>query len=208
MDWNARVLVICDGSLASVVACVAAKEASLAARPDGAPPPPRPVAWIPAGLTESQQASAALIGQTYGLEVVAQGDTLGPDATPDLVESTMLVHAVYAAAHRGCPAVFWPAHAPGSNQSPDADPDLNTIARIIDKALLVGRLCALDAEHHNIPAIRVEAPYADLNTEQIADLARDLEVKLSLCWWWEDPAGAAEKARWTQAFEKIRTPVG
>lgn len=203
MDWNSRILVITDASLGALVACVAAKEASLAARADGAAPPPRPIAWIPAWVPESHRAAAEQIGHTYGLEVLRQSGAPGPGPR-DLVESAMLVQAAYAAAHHACAGVLWPAHA---GPAPDAQPDLVTISRMIDKALLVGRLCALDAEHHNVPGIRVDAPYADFSDLQIADLARDLDVRTRLCWWWEDPAGAAEKARWTAAFETLGTPI-
>lgn len=213
MDWTARVLVITDGSLASLVACVAAKEASLASRGEGLPTPPRPAAWVPGTLPVAQRQAAARIANTYGLELIADPVRAGAPETPpgrsaqrpDLDESEMLVRAAYAGAHHGCPSVFWPAQAPVSSATGEVDVD--AVSRLIDKALLVGRLCALDAEHHHLPSIRVDAPYADFTDQQLADLARDLDVRLSLCWWWEDPEGQAEKARWTRAYEGIRSPI-
>ncbi len=213
MDWTARVLVIVDGSLASLVACVAAKEASLASRGDGVPTPPRPAAWVPGTLPTPRREAASRIAVTYGLELItdpsppAVPETSGGRSAPlaDLEESEMLVRAAYAGAHHGCPTVFWPAQAPVSPVTSEVD--VNAVSRLIDKALLVGRLCALDAEHHQLPSIRVDAPYADFTDQQLADLARDLDVRLSLCWWWEDPQGESEKARWTRAYEGIRSPI-
>ncbi len=209
MDWNSRILVINDASLAALVACVAAKEASVSVRPDNGPPPPRPVSWIPAGLSEARREAAGKIAHVYGLEAVFEPEASQSEAkaaTIDVRESQMLVAAAYGAAHRGCPTVLWPAQ-PGQGRT-TGQVDLTTIARIIDKALLVGRLCALDAEHHHLPSIHVEAPYADFTDEQMADLARDLDVKTSLCWWWEGDSSGEERARWNRAFEAIRTPIG
>ena len=48
--------------------------------------------------------------------------------------------------------------------------DLDQIAQITDRAGLVSRLVAIDADVHSVPSIRIETPYADFSDRQIADL--------------------------------------
>ena len=54
---------------------------------------------------------------------------------------------------------------------------LDRIAQIADRAVLVARLVAIDADAHGVPSIRIETPYADFTDRQIADLIADMELR-------------------------------
>lgn len=121
----------------------------------------------------------------------------GSSATPGMQESAGLLMCAYAAAAAGYSRVVWPCTA-GAGEGVDID----RAAAIMDRAVLCGRLVAIDAASHGRPGIHIETPYADLSDRQIADLALDLAVPLEGCWWWPDRETATDsgaelaRARW------------
>jgi len=102
----------------------------------------------------------------------AAGTGSGPfDAVRD---SMMLLEAAREAVTRRLERVIWPVWC-GS--------DLSALGVVCERASLVTRLLWLGEELRSggsLPGPRIEVPLADLSTEQILDLARDLDVPLDL----------------------------
>jgi hypothetical protein len=117
------------------------------------------------------------------------------------VSQGLLAAAYVAAAHR-CDRVVWPVQSPAPVSGED-DVDLDRIAADVDRALLVSRLVALDADEHGRPGLRIETPYVDLSDRQLAELAFDMDVPVHLCWWWEGESGAAERERWLGTLRAV-----
>jgi hypothetical protein len=194
-----RRLIISDGGLPALVACaIAAEEAALTPGADAPIVLPVP----PAGGREVQD--EALRRQCERLRL-----SLLPAVQPALASSDAegetrdLLAATYGAARAGAAVVLWPVTA----WKGDAI-DMDRLAQIADRALLVGRLVALDAGAHGVPSIRVETPLLDLADDQVADLAADLGVPLETVWWWDggDAEARRERDRWTKVLEHVGWP--
>jgi len=124
-------------------------------------------------------------------------------------ENHHLLSAASIAVANKCDLVVWPESAAlGDNL------DLDRIAQVADRALLVGRLTAVDSKEHGVASIRIEAPYADFTDKQIAELALDMAAPIEACWWWGGPPAAGrsgttgpaiqrERARWTDALRAV-----
>jgi hypothetical protein len=110
----------------------------------------------------------------------------------------MLLEAGRAAIELGAGRVVWSVHA-GVPGRPE-ELDLDAASREADRALLVTRLLALDAESHGVQSIRIEPPLADLTDRQLVELALDLDAPIRLCGWWSD-VGSDEHARWMGALD-------
>lgn len=195
-----RTLVICDGGLTALVAAASVSE-DLTRRQQQ--PHTAAFIWVP-GPNGTAEAAATKHADLYGLTVIAS-DASGPDAVAEIqvsgiTASAMLLRAGEQAAAHGCRRVIWPIQA-----SPGVDrPDINDVARVLDRALLASRLVSLDAKtgelgDEPLPDIRIETPYADLTDAQIIDLARDLAVPIEACWWWgaKGPAATFLRSRWS-----------
>lgn len=191
-----RVLVLSDGGLASLVACAAAGQGDGAGSAEVAP-----VMWEP-GDSAPRLASVARQAELCGLPLskIAAGLFPPPQGGAGALQSLALVQAALAGAGAGFTTVVWPVHA-----GPGAEPDLDRVALAIDRALLVSRLVALDADEHGIPAIRVDTPYADFTDRQLAELAIDLDAPVQACWWWGGQGGSAasERQRWTDLLRSF-----
>jgi len=198
MEVPGRTLVISDGGVGALVACMAAREslyAGVSAKASRA---------NDAGSSAESGATSAILRERRPLvflgELPASSGTARLRAVErqcaaldlELVEPTpadanptsaprgeratrMLVNAGFAAALRGAGRVLWPVHFFNGT-----DIDLDQIADAFDRATLVTRLLGLDAQ----PGVRVEIPYADFTDRQVAELAVDLDAPLRLCWWW------------------------
>lgn len=123
----------------------------------------------------------------------------------------MLISAAAAAAEAGLGRVIWPIHA-----GPNPELDLDALADICDRALLVSQLATIDLPRavsgNSLRAIKIETPYADFTDAELLELALDLDAPLGACWWCrsesstesQSPCGAcAECVRWRQALAAI-----
>lgn len=201
-----RTLVISDGSLASLVACAAAREAIVSAGGDEKAARPI-VLFMPVGDETNRARRQAIEKQAklYELDVAeARGELRGPGAHGSfgagLSETLNLIGATYQAAQLGCDLVVWPVQFVGA-------PDVEKIARAVDRALLVTRLASLDSAEHGKPAIKVDTPFADLTDKQIADLVIDMNVPVELCWWWgagpKDEHALQRAERWVPVLQSL-----
>jgi len=204
---NPRALVLCDGDIPGFHAAWAARERATANGPGSAMPLLVAFTSNPTGSVSESGSSGGEGGAGVGVEalehaVTMQARALGLTAiasihargtnAEDLAghrECIALTKACYAAAMLGCDRVIWPAHACVGESL-----DLDRIAQIADRSVLVARLVALDALAHRMPGIRIETPYVDLTDAQMADLFIDAELSASACWWWGgSESGEADK---------------
>lgn len=212
MSSAPRTLVLSDGGLASLVACVASREAAFAAVPSvtGTEQPPRPLvvpASLPIGSARARLQAIARQCETLDLEFLDSPST--PIAADDLSSERHtgdLVRAGYAAVRRECPNITWPVHFEHGEEI-----DLEAVSDAVDRALLMGRILTIDSP--GFP-VRIDVPYADLTDRQVADLVLDMDVPAQLCWWWHaqlaDPSIPDSRAefnhehrRWTAALAAV-----
>ncbi len=199
-----RTLVISDGSIASLVACAAAREAIVSAGGDEKAPRPI-VLFVPVGDETNRARRMAVEKQArlYELDIAeGRAELRGPGAHGSfgagLSESVNLISATYQAAQLGCDLVVWPVQFTGT-------PEVERIARVVDRALLVTRLASLDGTEHGRPAIRVDTPFADLTDKQMADLVIDMNTPVEMCWWWggKDEQALARAERWVPVLQGL-----
>lgn len=192
-----RVLIIDDGGLAALAACIAARIDHQ--RHEPLPSEHGPVVWSPGGAgpeSHRRRDAAAAHAAHCDLHFVESGN---PAATDD---TRLLLDAGEQAVAMGIARVIWPIQRLGDSDAPSLD----QAAKAVDRALLVTRLMALDADSHNLPNFLIETPYADLTDKQLAELAADLDAPAHLCWWHSTPAAsstlaeltATERSRWTR----------
>jgi hypothetical protein len=188
-----RSLVICDAGLPSLIAawseCVArapvgpagnANAGSPNAERSGSGREPGAVLalWPSVGASAGQDVDGASVESARvarWAEACSSGEVLRPvsvlDGAPEGVRETgALLACVLAAAERGIGRVVWPAVAPRG--------DVDRLATIHDRALLVGRLVSIDARALGLSesGVIVETPYASLSDAQLIDLALDMDV--------------------------------
>ncbi|MEM1330228.1 MAG: hypothetical protein AAGG07_06685 [Planctomycetota bacterium] len=151
-------------------------------------------------LPESEPGVAEVLrrqADRLGLETVASAATTGSQG---LAGSLGLMTAAVEATLHGCGGLIWSAQAGLAEPAEHVD----DIAGVLDRALLVSRLVALDSEAAGLtrPEFPVETPLADLSDRQVADLAVDLELPIETCPWWVDrrSGGHAAAARWMRAL--------
>ncbi|MEZ6317647.1 MAG: hypothetical protein R3B49_02670 [Phycisphaerales bacterium] len=224
-----KALVISDGSLPALVAtAIVSEDAASGAKTPATDLPG--IVWCVApigpdadALRPACERAAGRQADVYGLGFLSTGEARATeewlaDGPPGQPETMTLIRAAYLAAQHQCRRVIWPVLAdrlPGSDT-----PDLASVARAIDRALLAGRLASLDLDRgewtaSGVPEVRIETPFADLTDAQLADLSRDLEVPAETCWWWGGdglPGAGEERARWQgltrpTAEPKPRMPV-
>ncbi|MCC6285154.1 MAG: hypothetical protein IT439_07630 [Phycisphaerales bacterium] len=199
MVTGAGLAVLSDAGLASLVACAVASER-------GCADAPALVLWAGDAEDGLVREAAARQAELFNLPFAAV--TLpgcGRGSAP--AESMLLLSAGYEAARRGARELVWPVQPGGSE--PGDWPELDHLAACVDRALLVSRLVALDAETHQRPDFRISTPHVDLTDRQMADLAADLGVNPQTCWWWgrETDEAKRESARWTglmQSYGLVR----
>ena len=227
MEHPGRTLVISDGGVGALAACMAAREALFAgvsASASGAAPPDppsgknteainarlrewRPLVFmgeLPGASGTARRKAVERQCAALDLELIEPtgADTPPADAPAGERATRLLVCAVFAAMRRDASRVTWPVHF-----FDGTDVDLDGVADAVDRALLVTRLVALDTQ----PGVRVEVPYADFTDRQLAELAVDLGAPIRTCWWWHAQlaeGGApndefrAEHRRWTDVLRE------
>ncbi|MBL8762295.1 MAG: hypothetical protein JNL50_13440 [Phycisphaerae bacterium] len=177
----APAMIVCDGDLVSLIACAAAKERALASAPERATPA-LPVVWaaITPGATSRARAHAIEAqASALGLEVVVPpGDAPNLTASASERATREIIDAAYTALSRACGSLVL------TDRAADGDAvDLAGVAATLDRATLVSRLVSLDPDRDQ-RGFEIDAPYIDLSDRQVAELALDLGVPVSLCWWW------------------------
>jgi hypothetical protein len=194
-----RTLVLHDGSPAALLACAITREAlSLSPNPKAS----RDLAAIAHNAPRPRVNAIARQCELFGVTLLEHEPLpLPASLAPFDRETHELLHAVRFAAHQGCDRVLWPVSGAQGDHL-----DLDRIAAIVDRCVLIGRLVALDAREHKTPSIRIEAPYADYTDRQVADLIADMELPLETCWWWSiagDGEAEREKRRWLSAMGAV-----
>lgn len=193
-----RLMVLSDGDVPALIACAAAAERSLsdadAQRPLVLPFPSAASARVDAIRAQAEFFSFALLPSPPVSMESADGEG----------ECRDLVSAIYGGARAGVEEIIWPASASRGDEV-----DIIRLAEITDRALLVGRLVALDSARHESPFTRIDTPYADLSDRQLSELALDLAIPLDRVWWWGGTGGDAAKARarWAGPFAKAGWPL-
>lgn len=111
-------------------------------------------------------------------------------------QTRMLLDAATLAIKLGFKRVLWPIQIP---ESTDASQRLDEISTAIDRAILTARLATLDAQSQGGVEVTIETPLIDLTDPQLAEIAADLNVPISSCWWADHslPDAQPEKSRWT-----------
>lgn len=197
---DGRVLVISDGGTSSLLACAAAAERGITRRGQSIE---GPVVWVaaPPGTDQASMRSAGLKqADLMGLAAI-QGFGQKDAPTGEHGSSAewviqALVRAGLAAAQAGVASVVYPVSA-------GREIDLQRVSTTLDRALLVGRLVALEVGPEKAPELRT--PYADFTDDQIADLILDMDLPIWTCWWWpgDTAAAAAERERWAGALQRV-----
>lgn len=204
MDERPGVLVLSDGDVCGLTACAMVRE-EIAVTPGMGEAWPLVMAF-PASDGRSSLRERVVMHQA---ELQSFRIVPGPVVTPIAGATTVgelecrdLLSAVYAGARQGCRRVVWAVSAARGE-----DVDLDRIAQITDRALLAGRMAAIDAGVHGVADIEVETPFVDLTDRQLADLAADLNAPLEALWWlgpgYEEPDAPAARGRWVPAFEAV-----
>ncbi|MBX3361678.1 MAG: hypothetical protein KF912_08775 [Phycisphaeraceae bacterium] len=199
MRSGSGTLVLMDGSLPSLVAAAMAREGRLesvggevsAGASDGVR---GPVAWLIGNSTMLRCAAAQ--AEALGMPIVARGEP-SEEMSVERASGLVLLACAIAGARLGCGAVVWGAHcaAPGS----ETEVEIDRVAEGIDRATLIGRLASLEARAE----VDVQTPFIDLCDLQIADLAIDMGVDPTSCWWAKgDGAAMAERRRWKAALRE------
>lgn len=203
---SVRTLVIGDGGLATGAACAAAVDARLSAGASTARGDVG-VLWRPSSLVGPDRLAAAtrsvdLFAGTYGFEALTDTKNPGVELSGEVrgaaglgVSATLLLGLAIAGRAR-CERVVWAMDSSPTTGGVDAV-DLNESSRVLDRCLLLERLAMLESDQE----IRVEAPFADLSDQQVAEIALDLSVPVSACWWWT--ADDHARRRWTAALQTV-----
>lgn len=199
IDVTTGLVVLSDGDIPGLVACAFARDALLRAKP-GAPVPT--VAAFPTDVEEhpARLAAAKQQAESLGLQFTKL-PLPGVRGVSDAEhENHELLAAAFSAAQASRATVLWSATA-----ATGEDVDIDRLAKITDRAMIIGRLVASETETHGVPGVRVLTPFADLSFRQIAELALDLAVPLRCTWWWgstsEDAAQA--RARWATVLASL-----
>lgn len=144
--------------------------------------------------------------QMLGGETLPAANSAQDAAHPGLREVASLLFAAHAAAAAGAVRLIWPETARRGDGV-----ELDRLAQICDRALLVGRLVALDSAAGVAPGFVIETPFSDLSEQQIADLALDMGCPVETCWWWGLglDGSQAQRELWVPALEHVgwRRPV-
>ncbi|HYE61066.1 MAG TPA: hypothetical protein VD997_03640 [Phycisphaerales bacterium] len=197
-------LILHDGGMASLLVCGVCREAALLGA--GEKGTPAAVGAVLFASAPSRGRAAAVLRQCeqLGIPVHDQPPVSFEVPLPQR-EAHELLHATHGAASLGYERVLWPASGALGDSI-----DLDRVAAIADRALLIGRLVALDARTpggHNVPGIHIEAPYADFTDRQIADLVCDMELPVDTCWFWHagehDAEAERERRRWESALGAV-----
>ena len=185
-------VVVMDASLGSIVACTAALAGIDASR------------TLRACGTPQIRSQWSQLLEHFGGEWIANkpSPTVESDSAANL--SVELLSATLAAVERGIDRVIWPIHA-GIAGKP-TEMDLDAASRHVDRALLVTRIVAMDADRHHCSSIIVETPYADFSDRQLAELALDMGAPFRKAPWWGVET-SEDYRRWQGVFDGIGSTV-
>lgn len=204
MSAQGRTLILSDGGLTSLLAAAIVSERDSGARDLSVDA--RSLVWACATAGDLDAAcvrAASNHAEIFSLEFLPPIAGEGTDIPALLglrgeVETLTLLRACYLAAARGRQRVLWPVQL-GAGVRGEA-PDLDAIARAIDRATLVTRLVNLDESEVGGIEITIETPFVDLDDAQVADLALDMELATDACWWsgayGQAPGSRVERERW------------
>jgi hypothetical protein len=204
---SGKTLILSDAGPASLLACACIRESiALGQVGKGLAEAPTDAAVLPFPPVRPALQAIARQCELFTLPVLSPTAAAEPAAPSPEAESHHLLSATHLAARNGFTTVLWPASAAAGDSL-----DLDRIAQITDRALLVSRLVAIDADSHGAPSIRIETPYADLTDRQIADLIADMELPIESCWWWGaeaiDALADRESRRWKSALATVGRPA-
>ncbi|MCA9292472.1 MAG: hypothetical protein KDA20_01520 [Phycisphaerales bacterium] len=176
-----HILVITDGSLASLLACLIAE--SEVGGADGAAGGSTRLAvalWLAppeAGLFHhSVQDSVARQFVEHQIEALSLGDLVVPclDEIGPLAATRALLRTAEDAMARGCQRVIWPC-AWGQ--------DLEAVHIASERALGIAQLASLDGGVGvEAEGPTIETPFVDCTAEMLLQLADDLDAPLGSCW--------------------------
>lgn len=178
-ERSERVLIIDEGGLEGLLACLIAPTPSLATALF-----PQTGRAAPAGRLECVRRHTELLE----MDGVLLGE---PGGSVDL--TSFLLSAGRAAIEAEASRLVWPLFVGDDTQA---------IAREFERARLVGELLCLDRSEARLT---IETPFLDLDDRQLADLATDLDAPPGF-WWPCDREGEAPCAdcegcrRWEEAF--------
>ncbi|MBL4591089.1 MAG: hypothetical protein JKY96_03930, partial [Phycisphaerales bacterium] len=130
-------------------------------------------------------------------------------------QTQLLLQGAASAASLGIRRVIWPIRVGSVQRDFEPGADLDTLAAMIDRAVLAGRLASLDARvgSGDEPIeMTIETPLVDFSNAQLADLAGDLSVSLDACWWAHDrrvvPSAQVEYDYWSKLSVLQRAASG
>jgi hypothetical protein len=202
-----KTLILSDAGPASLLACAIVSESiALGQAGKGLKEAPQDAAVLPFPPVNPHLVAVAKQADLFSFQVLAPTAAAEAAAPTPEAESHHLLSAAHLAARQGFTTVLWPASAAAGESL-----DLDRIAQITDRAILIARLVAIDADSHNVPGIRIETPYADFTDRQIADLIADMELPIETCWWWGaesiDALADREHRRWESAMTAVGRPL-
>lgn len=203
MHDSRKTLILCDGGLTSLLAAAIAREWLSVPPKKGTRAATNAIMLPRPHLPAARLRAVELQAELFGHEIIApKVESIGGETSAGEMRSRELLSAAFAAARLGCDTVIWPVQC-----VEHGEPNLDQIARASDRSILAARLVAIDADEHGVPDISIETPYIDFSDAQIADLAADINVPTTLCWWNQvgvgDAEAAQERDRWNLAFEQV-----
>jgi len=125
-------------------------------------------------------------------------------------QSVLLLASCREAIRLGISRVVWPIHLGGDmNRGAEAPTSeaLHQIADACDRAMLASQLANIDAGRAS-QGVVIELPYVDFSDAQVMELAIDMGVPLSACWWCKGEGSVAcgtcgECVRWQRALTAV-----
>ena len=175
MEGAVKTCVIVDGGLASLINCFMARERVLTVGADLASI--QPLAFLPTldgPVAALQTRAAEKHAEAFGMKLIRSGVRIDGNSG----ESGMVLTAAYHAAREGCDILEWPVQRAGADTV-----DIDAAARDADRCLLITRLVSLDTLKVQF---KVDCPLVDMTDRQLCDLAVDMDLPVSSCWWWKD----------------------
>ncbi|HYD00549.1 MAG TPA: 7-cyano-7-deazaguanine synthase [Phycisphaerales bacterium] len=174
-------LIIADGSIATLLAVW--REA--VCRPSDSENA-KPALWAPANLAPQAAAANAQFVKLAGLPSTITGPL--PATITGLSASLMLLAAGEDAAKRGIGRVVWPVQFAAADDATR----LTQVAGAFDRALLAARLLSIDTRQAGGQSVLIHTPFAELNDNQLLDLAADMDAPVGSAWWCEKQAEAQQ----------------
>ncbi|HZW07453.1 MAG TPA: 7-cyano-7-deazaguanine synthase [Phycisphaerales bacterium] len=193
-------LIIADGSIATLAAVW--REAVCRPGGGGGVGNAKPSLWAPSNLAPHAAAANARFVKLAGLPSIVTGPL--PATTAGLSASLMLLAAGEDAAKRGIGRVVWPVQFAASDDATR----LTQVGGAFDRALLAARLLSIDTRQTGGQSVLIHTPFAELNDNQLLDLAADMDAPVGAAWWCEKQAdaqqppcgGCAPCLRWLSAM--------